>query len=70
MGKWYVGMVRGTPRMVAFSSEVHPSKSTHSDLGFFIGPFKTKRGAEFAARVGPQVHIQGVHHYEKMAMEE
>lgn len=63
-------MIKGTPKMVAFSFEGQPSSKTHANLGFFIGPFKTKKGAEYAAKVGPKISIQGIHHYEKMAMED
>jgi len=70
MSKWYIGMIRGTPKMVAFSSKNTPTKETHKNLGFFMGPFSTKKGAEYAARVGPKVSIQGILHYEKLAMED
>jgi hypothetical protein len=70
MSKWYVGMVKGTPSMIAFESDIKPSKSTHGNLGFFLGPFKTKTGAEYAARVGPKISIQGISHYEKLSREE
>lgn len=69
MTQWYVGMVRGTSAMIAFQSKIKPSRDTHKQLGFFIGPFKTRRGAEYAAKVGPKVSIQGISHYEKLSKE-
>lgn len=67
MKKWYVGMIKGTPKMLAFQSEITPTKSTHENLGFFIGPFKSQIGAEYAASVGPKASIKGVEEYENLA---
>jgi hypothetical protein len=70
MSKWYVGILRGTSKTVAFKTTNIPTKETHNKFGFFIGPFITQKGAEYAARVGPKVSIQGISHYEKLAKEE
>jgi hypothetical protein len=70
MSKWYVGMIKGTSKMTAFFSGTPPTKQTHGNFGFFLGPFLTQKGAEYAARVGPKASIQGVSHYEKLSMEE
>lgn len=70
--KWYVGMMRGTTRSVAFPSEIEPSDNTHGDLyGFFMGPFWTREGAEYAAKNREKLTLKGVPDYEKAAkMEE
>jgi len=66
--KWYVGLVKGTPKMAAFSSDTSPSPETHGEkFGFFIGPFQTKRGAEYAAKIGIKAKIQGIPEYERLA---
>jgi hypothetical protein len=70
MGKWYVGMVKGTSQMTAFVSGDEPTQKTHGNFGFFLGPFVTRKGAEYAARVGPKVSIQGISHYERLARED
>lgn len=66
--KWYVGLVKGTPKLAAFTSSVSPSRKTHGDrFGFFIGPFQTRQGAEYAARIGAKASIQGIPEYERLA---
>jgi hypothetical protein len=49
--RWYVG-VKGAARK-AFKADVVPTRATHGDqFGAVIGPFRTKRGAMFAAAFG------------------
>ena len=68
---WYVGMFKGTMKAVAFPSEVEPTNETHGDFyGFFIGPFWTRRGAEYAAKNSHKLNLQGVPAYEKAAERE
>jgi hypothetical protein len=67
MSRWYVAMIKGTSKMIAFSSHEFPTKNTHKHLGFFMGPFKSKKGAEYAAKIGPKASIQGVNDYERLA---
>jgi hypothetical protein len=52
--RWYVGYAVEEPRRyVAFKSDTTPTQATHGHLyGHVIGPFKTKRGADFMARYG------------------
>lgn len=66
--KWYVGVVKGTPDLMAFSSDCIPSKETHGDrFGFFMGPFQSQLGAEYAAEVGPRVMLKTIYDYEREA---
>jgi hypothetical protein len=65
--QWYVGMIKGTPNLAAVLSDSKPEESHGDKLGFFIGPFKTRRGAEYAARVGIQINIKGILEYERLA---
>lgn len=36
---WYVGIRKGTTDSMVFSSDVSPTKNTHSEFSFFVGPF-------------------------------
>lgn len=69
--KWYAAMLKGTMKMVAFPSEVEPSDETHGDFyGFFIGPFWTRRGAEYAAKNSKNLRLKGIPDYEREAERE
>lgn len=66
--KWYVGMLKGTTKNVAFPSELEPTNETHGDLyGFFTGPFWTREGAEYAAKNRHKINLRGIPDYEKEA---
>jgi hypothetical protein len=67
--KIYVGVVSSSIREVFRSSEV-PTQETHgTKYRAVIGPFKTKRGAEFLAKYGhgSNPHLQTVNDAERAA---
>jgi len=65
--KIYVGLSAGVrPRV--FLSMVEPTQDTHGVYyGAVIGPFRTRRAAEFMAATYPNPHIQHVSDAERIS---
>ena len=69
MKKIYMGYAKGGGREV-FHSDVTPTEATHGDKYLAVmGPFRTMRGAKFAAEYGQgNPHIQTVGDAERLAL--
>jgi hypothetical protein len=65
--RWYVGC-KGTSR-IAFRTAIEPTEVSHgTTYNAVIGPFRTKRGAQFMAKYGANnPHCQTVAEAEKLA---
>lgn len=65
--KWYVGVNIG--EYEAFQCDFEPTEESHGDkYSAAIGPFKTKRGAEYMALYGENnPHCQCVNDAERLA---
>ena len=69
MKRYYVGRKHGHIGSVVFTAETTPTEQTHGDkFAAVIGPFKTRRGAQFCALFGQgNPHIQTVNDAERLA---
>lgn len=69
---YYVGIRIDTGIREAFKSETAPTRDSHgSKYGACVGPFKTKRGAEFLVKYGKgNPHLTDVNTIEKIAKAE
>jgi hypothetical protein len=69
--KQYIGVSADKPH-TRFTSDKEPTRESHGDEhAAVIGPFKTKRGAEWAEKHGKgNPHFTGVHAAEQFAHEE
>lgn len=65
----YVGIVRSSGSYEVFKSESDPTEETHGHLyTYVIGPFQTRRGADFMAKYGRgNPHLQHVSDAERLA---
>lgn len=62
--RWYVG--HGKDKQEAFQYEGEPTETTHPQYGAVTGPFKTRRGAEYAAGYRGPIY-QHVNEFEEAA---
>ena len=68
MSKWYVGHIRGTRHLEAFTSEKTPTPKDFPTYAAVVGPFKTRRGAVWAEKYGyNNPHFQHVNDAERIA---
>ena len=56
--RWYVG--HGTPKPQAFRTDSIPTAETHPQYRAVVGPFRTRRAAQWAA----SDYAQGNPHYQ------
>ena len=66
--RYYVGIRKCLARDL-FASDTEPTEATHGDRFLcVIGPFRTRAGAEFAAKFGQgNPHLQTVDDAERLA---
>lgn len=67
--RFYVGLASGDGSYELFKSAVEPTEETHGEkYGATIGPFRTKRGAEFMRDYGRNnPHVRCVADAERLA---
>jgi hypothetical protein len=68
--RWYVGLGAGSLR-VPFQATATPTAEAFPQYGAVVGPFRTKRGADYLARYGfLNPHVRCVADAERLAREE
>lgn len=70
--KWYVGISDLGVKRETFTSYSEPTEKSHGHkYAAVIGPFRTKRGAEYMAKYGRNnPHLQHVDDAERLAAKE